>query len=350
VAKRCNAFIVAAFLAVTSSEALASCLNPNADSRLRTFCVAETLVDRRITLGDAMVLDTMLKREGYANGIGLPNRIPRHMSQAFASPVVDYDTNINGGNPDRPLVLGGLTFIGDETRLRRSGFVVGMAGGVFGRRIYGEGKYLDYVVSTNYTYSPKHRIDKVRGGANLCSRNHVKNHWYIDGCAFASRLVRDLDDETNRSFSLSTTKLFSTSKGAFHGASFGVNQFYADDYKQSQLQLGWSTVRRSGPYTALNLSLGEKLPDQMVTRGTASVTLGTTLFNRSLTANVVFSYADGSRLLGIERSDRTRVVDINYAVTSNLFLNVGYREVVSSINYFSEREPLVSIRFAPFVF
>jgi hypothetical protein len=40
-------------LSELTHPALASCLNPNADSRLRTYCVSETLKGMRVGLGDA---------------------------------------------------------------------------------------------------------------------------------------------------------------------------------------------------------------------------------------------------------------------------------------------------------
>jgi hypothetical protein len=330
--------------------AQATCLNPNADTRLRTFCVAETLEGNTVTLGDALLLDTLLKREGFAAGLGLPNQVERHSSQAFVSPVLDYNSNINGGNPDRALVLGALTFNGDEALVRRDGIVAGAAMGVNGRRIYGDGDYLDYGLSASYAYSPEHDMGIARASAYLCSRNHIAGQWYGEACGDVSRLVRDLDAETTRGVSFGATNLFTTGNGAFHSASFGIRRHYTEDYQQNQLQLSWNTVRSSGPYTSLRLSFGEALPNQLVTRSAVSATLGTTLFDRALTATMSYSYADGGRLLGFERNDTTSSININYAVTPNLALNVGYSEVDSSIDYFSEDEPVVSIQFVPLRF
>lgn len=57
-------YLALGLLSATSVQA--SCLDPNADSRLRTLCVAETLAGNAVTLNDALLLDTLLKREGYA--------------------------------------------------------------------------------------------------------------------------------------------------------------------------------------------------------------------------------------------------------------------------------------------
>jgi hypothetical protein len=345
---RYKAALAISLLYPTSVDA--SCLNPNADTRLRTYCVAETLAGNAVTLNDALVLDTLLKREGYAAGIGLPNSVDTSTTQTFVSPVLDYNTNINGGNPNRPLVLGGLTFTGDEANLRREGAVAGAAAGVNGRTVYGNGDYLDYAVSASYAYSPQHGIGIARGSANLCSRNHIANQWYVDACGDSTRLVRDLAAETNSGLSLSTAKLFTTGNGAFHSTSVGVRRYYAEEYQQNQIQLGWNTVRNRGAYTGFNFSFGEAVPNQLAQRRSASATVGTTVFDRALTATASYSYADGGRLLGFERNDTTRSVTLNYALNANLSVTVGYRTVDSSIDYFSEREPIVSVQFAPIRF
>lgn len=335
---------------VVSAPAQASCLNPNADTRLRTFCVAETLVGNAVTLNDALLLDTLLKREGFAAGIGLVNPVDTSTTQTFVSPVLDYNTNINGGNPNRPLVLGGLTFTGDENFLRKEGVVAGVGAGINGRSIVGEGRYLDYSIAGNYAYSPQQSLSIARGSANLCSRNHIANQWYVDACGDATRLVRDLAAETNSGLSLSTAKLFTTGNGAFHSTSVGVRRYYAEEYQQNQIQLGWNTVRNRGAYTGFNFSFGEAVPSQLAQRHSMSATLGTTVFDRALTATASYSYADGGRLLGFERNDTTRSLTLNYALNPNLSVTVGYRTVDSSIDYFSEQEPIVSVQFAPIRF
>ena len=127
----------------------ASCLKENAGSRLSIFCLVNSFNGKTIDLSTASLIGFNLKREGYAAGLGLPNRVDRTSIQTYVTPTIDYNSNINGGNPDRPLVLGGLTFTGDEEFLRREGIVAGLGAGVNGRSIYGEGKYSSYGISAS---------------------------------------------------------------------------------------------------------------------------------------------------------------------------------------------------------
>jgi hypothetical protein len=135
----------------TAVEAQASCLNPNTDTRLRTYCVAETLVEKAVTLNDALLLDTLLKREGYAAGIGLPNNVTRNSYEPYITPILDYNTNINGGNPNRPLNLGTITFTGDDEYLKRESVVAGLGAGIGGRSILGEGRIMRLEILVYHT-------------------------------------------------------------------------------------------------------------------------------------------------------------------------------------------------------
>lgn len=344
-----GAFLCAATF-VVGSIAEASCLNSNADTRLRTFCVAEVVEGQTVSFRDAVLFDAMLKREGFSVGIGLPNKIPTNSVNTYVAPILDYNTNINGGNPNRPLVLGNFTFTGDEQNLKREGVVLGLAAGMNGRGIYGKGRYVDYSLSASYAHSPEHRMGMKRSSAGVCSRNLVSNNWYVDACGDTSRLVRDLLAETTSGVSLSTSKLFAFGKSAFHSTSMGIRRHFAEDYTHNQFQLGWSTVRPQGVYTSFNVSLGDAVQNKLATRRTVSATLGTAVFNRALTATAAYSYADGGMLLGFERMDTSRSISINYALTAKISVGMGYKTVNSSIDYFSEKEPTFTIQFAPIRF
>lgn len=330
-----------------TSPARASCLNPNVDTRLRTYCVERTVIQNGASLSDALLVDALLKREGYAEGIGLPNRFERNSFQTFASPIVDYNTNVNGGNSDKPLVLGGRSFRGDEKNLRVSGVIAGIRAGVNGRIVYGNGAYADYALLTSYAYSPEHSIGIGRVSTNVCSRNNVANQWYVDACGDATLLDRVLSTEISSGVALRTTKLIAGNDGAFHSVSLGVRRHFAETYDQNQLELGWSTARNRGAYTALNLSLGATVPGQLAMRRSVSATVGTTLMDRPLTATVGYSDAGSGKLLGFERNDTSRFFNITYAVSSNLSLSAGYGKIDSTIEYFSESRPTFSLQFTP---
>jgi hypothetical protein len=114
--------------------------------------------------------------------------------------------------------------------------------------------------------------------------------------------------------------------------------------------LGWSTARRRGLFTSINITFGEAVANQMAVRRSLQATIGTTMLGRALTASVSHSYSDGGALFGVGRYETARSINFSYAVTPNLSLNLGYRDVSSSISYFSEQNPVFSFQVSPIRF
>jgi hypothetical protein len=335
---------------LSSTAAQANCLAGNSESRLKIFCVAETLNNKQIGIGDAEFLDAMLKREGYSRGLGFPTTVDQTSVETYVSPVLDYNNNINAGNPNRPLVLGNLSFDGDPANTLKTGVVAGLSTGVSGRHIYGIGRYLEFGVSASYAHSPNHNMGIARASANVCSRNDVGKHWYVDACGDSTRLVRDLAAETTSGLTISTTKLFATNGSAFHAANIGVRRHFAEAYEHKQLLLGVSTARSNGIYTAFNVALGEGVENQLALRRSVQASVGASLFEKPVTATLSYAYSDGGMLLGFERNDTSRSISVSYSVTPKISVNIGYKQTRSSIDYFNTNEPVVSVQLAPIRF
>lgn len=330
--------------------AIASCLNPSTDSRLQTYCLVNSSKKQRIDLQTAQIVDYRLKQEGYERGLGLPGAVKQTSFSPYATPIVDYSSDINGGNPNRALVLGNLTFTGDETLLRKEGLVAGFGVGANGRHIYGEGRYLDYGLGVSYAHSPEHDIGIGRAFTNLHSKNHIRNHWYVDAYASTSKLQRDLADDISSTVGVDLVKLFASEQHSYHQATVGVRRFYDEDYKQNQLTFGLKNIHSNGLYTAVNVTVGEAVKNTLATRHSLSTTVGTSLFNKPISATYAYSFADGGKLLGIEREDTSQSLTISYAVHPRVNITIGYRDTDSSIGYFSESEPIVGVQFAPIRF
>ena len=171
----------------------------------------------------------------------------------------------------------------------------------------------------------------------------------MDACGDAARLVRDLKSDTRFGASLGGVKLFS-SKNAFHSIGVGTRTLHTETYQQNQIQLKWSTVRNIGPYTAIKLSFGQPVLNQLSLRRSLHATLRTSVLKRGITTSFSYSDYDNGRFFGIDHHETLRRIDINYDLTRSLSVSLGYNTVTSSIGYFNERWPTVSLLFAPFRF
>ena len=333
------------------NQSHANCLNSNAESRLRTYCLTETLRGKTVSISDAKFLDILLKREGYSNGLGYPEPVEQTSVQPFIAPIFEYNRNINAGNPDRPLVIGELKFEGDKSNLRKAGILIGVSAGINGRHLIGGGRYIEFATGASYSYSPKHDIGVDTTFANLCSRNLIQNNWYIDGCGKSTSRNRELSDETQNILELSITKLFSTSSAVYTAAEVGFRRFFdVNNYEQNQLQLGLTTLRSSSFFSSLTISLGEAVTDTLAMRYSASATVGHNFFNKAFSVTANYSYADGGKLFGIERNDKSFSAIIKYSVHPRVSVNIGYKQNKSTIDYFNEIEPIIGVNFNPLSF
>ena len=216
--------------------------------------------------------------------------------------------------------------------------------------IHAEGKYFTYGVNASYAHSPKYGLGITTTGANLSSINHIKNWWYLDVHANTSRVRKDITDETNSNLSVVTSKVFEPSESVYSEASFGVNRYFSESYNQNQLLFGYKTIHANGVYSALNLTVGDAVENQLATKYALSAQLVTQLANKPLKLSASYSQADGGMLLGVARDEATIAVSASYLIWKNLTASVGYRRTDSTIDYFDGSTPTFGIQFAAIQF
>ena len=343
-------FFMILVLISAASSVRANCLGAASNERLSNFCVVQRATNRFTNLRTAQIIDYRLKKEGYTRGLGLPGRVTDFSFQPYITPIIDYETDINGGNPNKQLKLGSLTFIGDPDLLRKEGIVVGAGIGAYGRYLIGEGRYVDYGTGASYAHSFEHNMSIQRRLANVCSKNHTKNWWYVDGCAGSNYVEKDLTKDTRNTLSLTTSKLFTPSSNSHHQASFGVNRIYDEGYEQNQLSLDFDTIHTNGWYTSVNVIFGESIDGEIAVREAFSASISLPVRNRRFTLSASYSEADGAKLLGFKREEETWTISASYNAYKNIDVSVGYIETKSTIDYFDVSTPTVSINFKPIRF
>lgn len=342
----CFAFVLVLMATfVLPSVVLASCSSGGAENRLVTFCMSERYAGQTISNEIARVLDERLKREGQLGGLGAWQNADALSFAPFLTPLLEYSSDINGGNPDRPLILGGLQFIGDPDLIRKAGYLVGLSGGGDARLVYAPRRFLEVGVGLNYLYSPEHALPVRRQSARACSKNRLGDDWYLDLCAQANRLEKDLIESSSETYSASIAHLFSSATSRHHQVAFGLYRLNNDAYAQDQFTLGFETIHNGGLFTRLDASFGELVPNTLVTRHTLSATIGGLVAARPLRATVGYRAAKGGRLLGVARDDDRVFIDVSYAVHPRVRVSVGYSQIHSTIDYFDESGAVFGVQF-----
>ena len=248
------------------SLAEAACYIDGASGRLASYCALDKIQGARVDLRSLQLIDYKLKLEGKTDGLGFPSRIEKKSLTKSLYPILSYSDNINGGNSPEPLVLGNLSFDGEKELYRKEGILVGLGARFGGRYIYREGRYINYGVNASYAHSPEHDLGVAITSANICSVTYIKNLWYLDACANTSRTRKDITDDTNSNISLVSSKVYSSGEDTYSEASFGINHYFAESYTQNQLVLGFDTIHPGGVHSAIDVTFGEAVENQIPTK------------------------------------------------------------------------------------
>lgn len=315
------------------------------DERLNLYTLLNKVEGQLVTKVFAEELNILLANHGYTKAGSADN-----VSKLTFLPTLSFDRNVNGGNPSKDLVLGNITFVGDEAFHEKSGFLFGMAFDAKNRQIIGKGRYLSYNLNGAYSYNNVHSIGVATTGANACSINHIANWWYLDVCANASRIGKDLSDNISQNISLVGSHIFEGKPNNYHQASFEINRYFSSRYMQDQLKLGLASIHSNNTSSGIDITLGEAVPNELATRLSISGKLGLKTSNKTLTINVQYDHARGGKLLGYERSDKTFSFSASYPIAKFVNLAFGYQITNSTIDYFDLAHPTFSLQLKPFTF
>ena len=97
-------------------------------------------------------------------------------------------------------------------------------------------------------------------------------------------------------------------------------------------------------------TLGELIPNKLVTYRALQGSLATLLFTRRLNLSTGYSTAKGGKLFGFVRDENTTSLNLSYQAFSKITIGVGYNKVDSTLDYFDVSEPNVNIQFATIKF
>tara|TARA_B110000908_G_C10258593_1_gene457426 strand:+ start:400 stop:1506 length:1107 start_codon:yes stop_codon:yes gene_type:complete len=330
--------------------ASADCYDVGATGRLANYCALDKVRSVKINLRSLQFIDQKLKLEGRVKGLGFPSRLKASSISKNISPILSYSDNINGGNSSEPLVLGNNTFIGNETLYRKEGIVGGLGVGLNGRHIYAERRYLNYSINSSYTRSLKYGSGISSNNASFCSINHIKDWWFVDACTNLSTTNKEITDSKNNNISLVGSKVYSSDKNTYNEATLGMNLYHAETFTQNQLLIGYKTIHSNGLYSAVNLTLGEGVENQLTTQFAIKAQLTAQINNKPLNLSINHTNSGGGMLLGFERNQSDIGILVSYPVWGYLDLNLGYRKSNSNIDYYDSSTPTFGIQFKPYKF
>ena len=151
-------------------------------------CLIQATEGRAIDAGVAKLLDTRLKKIGITEGLGIERSINGDGPKLSLSmyPILRFETNINGGNPNKTLQVGDLVLNGEPENYQVSGAVLGLGILGRGRYVYGPQQFIDYSLRTSLQTSTR-TTDQIRSSQlRICNSSKLHGAFYLDVCGALS--------------------------------------------------------------------------------------------------------------------------------------------------------------------
>lgn len=337
VTKPATLSIILYLLFALAALAKPNCFLLDGNERLTNHCLLETLKGKAVDEQTMLFVVSRLKPEGYFGGLDKTK-----FSSQF-HPDIYYSSNINGGNPEKPLVLGDLKFESDPTLLAKEGVLIGFNSGFSARKTFGEGDYIDASVSLNYAYSPIHEMSISTAGTNICSKNRIQNNIYADICARVSEVSKEITNDQTSSLAASISKLDLFSGSGFNEVTASVVRLLTNDYAQNQIHLTVDTLQSDGLAAAFELKYGNSVHNQLALKYGFGITASSIIVDRKLNFNIGHEIYGGGKLFGINRSDISTIASVSMNFDKATKITIGYLNRDSSIDFFDENYPIIRL-------
>ena len=321
-----------------SSKLMANpnCFLTQENERLTNYCLLESTTGKLINENTMKIVVGRLQREGYFGGLSEP------AITASIYPDLYYSNNINGGNPNKKLVLGEIEFTGDPSLIAKRGVVVGVNFGGSFRKTYAVGRYIDGVASVNLAYSPQHKLSFSSRNVSLCSKNLIDKNIYTDFCATTSKMDKEITTDETKTLSIALSKIAQTKRG-IEEYKWSLKRLETDDYEQTQAHFTLNTIHNDNLATSLVITMGQPIVDQIALKYGIEISASSIVFGRTWRFGVSHDYSDGGKLFGISRNDETTNALISTSLNKATKISLSYSHRNSSINYFDETFPTIRL-------
>lgn len=320
-----------------SSSASANCLVFSQNERLTNYCILSKVDGKHVDAQTANVVIQRLQREGYFGGLSSPQFV------THVYPTLTYSNNINGGNPDKKLKLGNLEFDGEPELVAKEGVVGSLNFVAANRTTVGEGRYIDANAALSYSFAPEHSLSYTNTNIRLCSKNKINKDAHIDVCASTTSQNKDITRDQTDSLSASWGKMLYVESVGFNEAKLGITRVSNEDFEQSQFYVSVDTIHDRNLFSSVNIKFGEPIEGSLALNYGIGLGLSRVVKNRKVTLNFNYEYSDGGRLLGVERDDKVTTVSLSTQLRRGTSITLGYKSLNSSIDYFDQYYPIISL-------
>ena len=300
------------------------------DQILELYCLTTAAEYGELTANQIIRLNILLAEYGYH-----PESQFKTSTSLSIRPLVEYDNNINGGNPSGDLVLGQIRLSMDQRLEKQDDYALGVVAKGQVRKIFSAGSWGSVNLTGQKAYGLTHGITKSYIGGIACYNEHLKSWLYVTGCIEATSKEKLISSTEKRSSKLALAKYFKSPIGhakamvAFDAPIFGATE--------SEEVASLSLLQSFPQSTTVELAIGKV--DGARNKRTVSIEKE---LSRSISTSVKYTFSEQLPLLGHKREETDLMMQISIKTKPNSQLMIGYRSSDNTIDYFDNAYPFVS--------
>ena len=338
-------FIFAGIFIVIANFASASCLGLGASERLELRCLIQATEGRAIDAGVAKLLDTRLKKIGITQGLGIERSINGDGPKLSLSmyPILRFETNINGGNPNKTLQVGDLVLNGEPENYQVSGAVLGLGILGRGRYVYGPQQFIDYSLRTSLQTSTR-TTDQIRSSQlRICNSSKLHGAFYLDVCGALSEENKTLSQSRSNEFKVGMLHVGNLPAGEPYEFGVELQNSIQSRNEQKRIQFKWGQYTKFGVVNFKTM-FGEPSDTFHSLDFSYDIQIGSVIAGKRVQLSLSTARYSGSRYFGVERKDHTTRILTEIPVGRGAKVQFGLSQNDSSIDYFSSYEPILEFK------
>lgn len=259
---------------------------------------------------------------------------PRYVSHSVAlSPILEHDSNINGGTPGGFIMLGGLKFTLTESSRAKSGLVAGLAPSASLRLSLGQGRTVEASASGSVARALEYDLTRRSFGFRLCGAQYLGRADWLDICAGRRGSDKALSSSQETHASVGFARQYATARG-FHEASMRLEQVDNGTFKKTSLDFGVTHAAARLGVVDWRVELGEHIAGQHTRLGGVTLSLTRPILGAQSTIFVAGSQEGGAVFFGNDRVDRSFRVGLSRNVTPRASVTLSLEDRRSTLeNY-----------------
>lgn len=319
-----------------------ACSGPTSDEVMSLRCNLEFVAGKVINKNELEALNSKLRRNGYMplGGSVEPAYVETNVK---VTPLLNYDPNINGGNPPKNLVVGDLEFVSDPANFRVAGLTSGLKIHMNGRYANNDGHVIEVKANSSLHHAINFPHLSIRdNNLSLCFSTQISS-WNI------SRICRE---HLNNKRDVASAKFINTMLGQYVYTTYDDTTFLTSvelvhedsGYHYDGVKLSHQAVDFNG----MGFSTYGTWKRSRLSPGVRERKIGV---NKSLDFNVFSAiglenvYIKHEPFLGTERKDTSWKITTEIQMTNRASLMLGYTKLNSTIDYFDEEYPFLLFQF-----